>query len=151
MKASDFVKESFDSQVQGKLVRATNDLFTTRATIGNRDIIFNATCYLPDEQRKNGSWEIEFTEKTVGNTTYGKSGSGNEMQVFSFVIESIKELIARYTPLEIQFSSHKADGNRTKLYQRMAARIKLPGYKLMPIDSSGVDDHFTFTRDKNVS
>lgn len=148
MKASDFISESFDSEVQGKLVRATNDLFTTRATIGDRDIIFNAVCHQPDEARQNGKWEIEFTEKGAHGSTYGKSGMGNEMQVFSFVIESTKELIARYAPAEIIFSSHKADGNRSGLYQRMLNRIKVPGYKPAPVTSGEHTDFFSIVRDK---
>ena len=145
MKASDFIiAESFDSNVQGKLVRATNDLFTTKATIGNRDIVFNAVSHGDD----SGAWEIEFTEKQPGNVTYGKSGSGNEMQVFSFVIESTKELIARYKPSEINFSSHKADGNRTALYQRMLSRIKIQGYSPAPVIPGEHTDFFSIVRDK---
>jgi hypothetical protein len=153
MKASDFIiSEAFDSNVQGKLVRATNDLFTTRATIGDRDIVFNASMYargnidpaLPSSE----VWEIEFTERTPGNITYGKSGSGNEMQVFSFVIESIKALVARYNPQELEFHSHKADGNRTALYKRMLSRIKIPGYSADNIVSGNTSDIFRIVRDK---
>ena len=149
MKALEFsLSESFDSQVQGKLVRATNDLFTTKATIGNRDIIFNATSYASGMgANAEESWEIEFTERTPGNITYGKSGSGSEMQVFSFVIESIKELIARYSPDRLVFGSHKEDQNRTSLYKRMAKRIKLPGYHLADIDSDNYTDLFTIVKD----
>lgn len=149
MKAEEFVlSESFDSKVQGKLVRATSDLFTTKAVIGNREIVFNATQYMSGESNKDGTWEIEFTEKTPGNATYGKTGSGNEMQVFSFVIESIKELIARYSPAELTFGSHKEDGNRTGLYQRMLNRIKIPGYHAAETISGEYTDMFRIVRDK---
>lgn len=145
MKASDFIIESFDSDVQGSLVRATNDLFTTRATIGNRDIVFNASAY---EDKDNARvWEIEFTERSNGNMTYGKSGSGSEMQVFSFVLDSIKELVSRYHPDIIEFGSHKADGNRSSLYKRMAKRIQLPGYHLADIESGESTDVFRIIRD----
>ena len=145
MKISDFsLIESFDSNVQGMLVRATNDLFTTKAEIGNRTIIFNASGFEEDSKFK---WEIEFTEKTTGNITYGKSGSGNEMQVFSFVIDSIKELISRYNPDEITFGSHKADNNRSSLYKRMATRIKLPGYHLADVESDSYTDIFSIVKD----
>ena len=143
MKLSDILDESFDSNVSGTLVRATNDLFTTKAIIGDRTIVFNASGFEEDATYK---WEIEFTEKTPGNTTYGKSGSGNELQVFSFVIESIKELISRYSPDEIIFGSHKADGNRSKLYKRMATRIKIPGYYLADIESDQFTDKFSIVK-----
>jgi hypothetical protein len=140
------VDESFDSQVQGKLVRATDDLFTTKADIGGRTIVFNATSYIAG--RAGIFWEVDFSEKTANNgTTFAKTGGGGEMQVFSFVIESIKELIARYKPDAIEFSSHKADGNRSKLYQRMIQRIKIPGYHAKEMVPGEVDDHFSIIRD----
>lgn len=138
--------ESFDSDVAGKITRATNNLFTTEATIGDRRIIFNSSAY---ERGDNDTvWEIEFTEKKPGNTTYGKTGSGGEMQVFSFVINSIKELISRYNPAEIEFGSHKADGNRSALYQRMINRIKIPGYHAADTVSGEHTDIFRIVRDK---
>lgn len=143
------VQEVFDSNVQGKLVRATNDLFTTRAEIAGRSITFNASRYEQGMEPDAATvWEIEFTERTPGNLTYGKSGSGAELQVFAFVIESLKELISRYQPELIEFSSHKADGNRTSLYRRIGSKIKIPGYKLVHVDSSGTSDMFNIVRDK---
>lgn len=129
MKISEIINEAFDSQVNGVLVRATNDTFTTKAEIGGRVIIFNAASYTnATENGHETVWELEFTEKTTGNRTYGKTGSGNEMQVFSFVLESIKELIARYQPDVLEFSADKGDGNRSNLYARIASRVKIPGY-----------------------
>lgn len=143
------ITESFDSVVQGQLVRATNDHFTTSAVIGDRKIIFNASSY---ESENNNTpitiWEVEFTEKSNGTgSTYGKSGSGNELQVFSFVIDSINALVARYAPAEITFDSHKADGNRTSLYRRIGNRIKIPGYHLADVAMGSVSDTFRIVRD----
>ena len=145
MKCSEIIKEVFDSSVKGKLVRATNDLFTTRATIGDRDIVFNAVHN--DTEEGKSIWEIEFTEKAAGSTTYGKSGSGNELQVFSFVIDSIKELVSRYYPDELTFSAHKEDGNRSRLYQVMIKKIKLPGYHPAPVEAGRYDDMFRIVKD----
>lgn len=146
----DEITESFDTDVKGKLVRATNDLFTTSAEIGGRKIVFNASSYEAGMDTNPVTiWEIEFTERSpTSGTTYGKSGNGSEMAVFSFVIESIKELVSRYSPEEITFTSHKEDGNRSSLYSRIARRIKIPGYKLAPVDSVGPSDHFRIVRDK---
>lgn len=149
MKARELVSEVFDSDVKGQLVRATNDLFTTKAEIGNRTIVFNASMYEKGMDAKPiKAWEIDFTERTPGNMSFDKTGSGNELQVFSFVLESIKELVARYAPDEIVFTSHKADGNRTSLYTRMAKRIKIPGYSMAPVSDGGPADVFTIVRDK---
>lgn len=137
------ITESLDSSVQGRLVRATNDMYTTEATIGARKIIFDGQSYNEDGRTV---WEIAFTEKTPGRTTTAKTGSGNEMQVFSFVIESIKDMISRYHPDEIQFSSSKTDENRTGLYKRLISRINLPGYALGGISASSSDDIFIIVR-----
>lgn len=138
--------EAFTSQVPYTVARAGTDLFTTRATIGDRDIVFNAQ---GNEEGSQGAivWEVDFYEKTPGNMTFGKSGSGGEMQVFSFVIDSLKELVARYHPDTVRFSSHKADENRSKLYQRMLGRIAPTlGYQLADVISSGSDDIFVIKR-----
>jgi hypothetical protein len=143
------IDEAFDSEVKGNVIRATNDLFTTAATIGNRKIVFNASAYHRGaDENSDTVWEIEFTEKTPGNVTYGKTGSGNEMQVFSFVINSVKELIARYNPAEIEFGSSKADGNRSALYNKLINRIKIPGYHPADVASDTYTDVFRIIRDK---
>lgn len=146
MRADEFIVEAFTSQVPFNVVRATNELFTTKATIGERDIVFNAQ---GNEEGTQGAvvWEVDFYEKTPGNMTFGKTGSGGEMQVFSFVIDSLKELAARYHPDTIRFSSHKADENRTKLYQRMLGKIAPSlGYQLTDVESSGSDDIFVIKK-----
>jgi hypothetical protein len=142
MKIRDVIlTEIFDSDVSSNLVRATSDLFTTEATIGDRKIVFNAA------ESDGNKWEIEFYEKHLGSMTYGKTGSGKEIQVFSFVIESINELISRYHPDEISFSSYKSDGNRTDLYKRILDKIKLNGYHLSRIVSGRFNDMFHIVRD----
>jgi len=149
MRLTEIINEVFNTDVSGRIVRATNDLFTTKAEIAGRTIVFNASMYeIGMGVNPEVVWEIEFTERTPGNATYGKSGSGGELQVFSFVIESIKELISRYKPDKISFSSSKSDGNRTSLYKRMAKRINIPGYTLSSVMSAGADDLFTIIKDK---
>lgn len=147
MKISDLVIESFDSDVKGKVTKAGNNFFSTTADVGGRTILFNAAIYGPSGLNQ---WEIDFLEKTNKGPTYGKSGSGNEMQVFSFVIDSLKELISRYHPEEIIFNSHKADMNRSKLYARMMKRVPsvLPGYNAGPTDSTESSDTFRVVKDK---
>jgi hypothetical protein len=146
MRSIEFINEAFDSQVPYNVVRASNDLFTTRATIGDRDVVFNSQ---GNTEGAQGTvvWEVDFYEKTPGNMTFSKSGSGSELQVFSFVINSLKELAARYHPDTIRFSSHKADENRTKLYQRMLTKIAPGlGYQLTDVESGGSDDIFVIKK-----
>lgn len=146
MKITDIIAESFDSDVKGKIVKAGPGYFHTKADIGTRTILFSAAASPAGENQ----WEIEFLENTKKGQTFTKSGSGNEMQVFSFVIESIKEFVARYHPEVITFNSHKADQNRSKLYARMMRRVSsvLPGYSEAPVSSTDSSDTFTIVKDK---
>ena len=148
MRATEFLNEVFTSNVSGQLVRATSDLYTTKAIIGGRTIVFNAAQF--ENERGESIWEMDFVEyeKNGIGATFGKTGSGSELQVFSFVIESIKDLIATYHPDKLIFTSSKADKNRTKLYQRMLNRIKVPGYHAKPVHSSeSYDDYFWIVKD----
>jgi len=145
MRAQEFITEVFNSNVPQEVVRATSDLYTTKATIGKRTIVFNSSQYDNDEGKS--VWEIEFTEKDETGTTFRKTGSGSELQVFSFVVQSIKDLIAIYHPDQLTFTSHKADDNRTTLYQRMLSRVKVPGYHAAPVDSGEYDDYFKIVKD----
>lgn len=140
------LSESFTSQVPMQIVRAGSDLFTTRAEINGRTITVNCVSY--DDNKGRTIWEVDFSEKTPhGGVTFAKTGNGGEMQVFSFAIASINELITRYAPDEITFSSDKADGNRTKLYQRMLSKIKVPGYSHSVVTDHGSSaDYFSIIK-----
>jgi hypothetical protein len=143
MKASDFLTEAFNSNVKGKVVRRTADVFSTEALIGSRTIKFTAS-------NNHGNWEVAFHERMpTKGYTYSKTGSGSELQVFSFVIESLKTFVSIYSPETISFTSDKSDGNRSKLYNRLSKRVKLPGYHFETDGqfSSGYDV-FYIVRDK---
>lgn len=136
MKAIEILNEVFDSNVQGRMTKRTATMFQTEADIGGRKIVFSAV--------DNGQyWEVQFTEKSSKGTTFSKTGSGNEMQVFSFVLESLKLFGSLYNPEEIQFTSDQSDGNRTSLYKRIFKRM--PGYTMEVIPGSGTDT-FRFVR-----
>lgn len=141
------LKEAFTSQIPMQIVRAGNDLFTTRAEINGRFITVNCVSYGDNKGRT--IWEVDFSEKTPhGGVTFAKTGNGGELQVFSFAIASIKELISRYAPDEITFSSYKADGNRTQLYKRMLSKIRVPGYTHSVItDHSESSDYFSIVKE----
>lgn len=136
--------ESFDSNIKARLTRNTPEKFTLEADIGGRKIVFNAGKFAGLE---HNMWEIEFTERTPGNVTFGKSGKGSEMQVFSFVLDAIRELVSRHAPDEIQFTSDTADGNRTRLYKKLFAREAPAGYHLASETKGTGYDLFSFWRD----
>lgn len=140
--ANQNLAEAFDSAAQSKIVVQNSEQFTTSAQIGNRTIIFEAL-----NDGKN-DWYITFVEKRPKNSdrstwmdksssttdrepqgTYLATGSGNQMQVFSFVIQSIRTLCSLYHPIRLEFASMKR-GNRADLYAKIISRVQIPGYKL---------------------
>lgn len=145
MRATEFITELFDRDVPGRVVRQTADLFTTRATIGDRDIIFNATFFIG--KNKDLVSEVDFVEKVPGDTRFNKTKSGNEYAVFSFILQSLKKLIANYRPELISFSSSRDDQNRSKLYWHMIKKYgSRLGYEIMDVTDDGHTDYFTLRR-----
>lgn len=143
MKAIEVLNEVFDSNVPGKVVKQTSSSFITKATIGNRDIKFQAAGHDSD-------WEVDFIEQSpTRGDTFSKTGSGNELQVFSFVIESLKLFISLYSPDQVAFTSDKSDGNRSQLYARMGRKVKIPGYTL-DVTNRGQYDIFKYTRSNEI-
>lgn len=142
MKVSDILLEVFDSHTVARLTKSTADAFSVSAMIGDRKIVFDA------ERTSSNIWEIAFSEKIPGRVTTGKTGSGNEFRVFAFVFDCVKELVARYHPELIQFTSDNSDLNRTKLYKAMATKLVIPGYKSSSNSSNKHYELFSIIKDK---
>jgi len=133
--------ESFDSDVKGRVLKSTSNIFVTAAQIGSRIIRFTAASDYA------GVWDVVFIEKSELGDTFGKSGSGNELQVFSFIINSLKFFISKYSPDIITFTADKGDSNRASLYTRLVQRIKEPGYHLENIETDETGKTFIIARD----
>lgn len=129
--------EILNKKVDYEVVRATNSVFHTRATIGDRVINFGAI----DEE---DYWELSFGEKTKdGKVTYKQTNSGNELEVFSMVKDSILEFITRYNPAVMELTADKSEGQevntRANLYGRLINKFKLPGYTVNRESKNGTD------------
>lgn len=122
--------EILNKKVDYTVIKATNDTFKTRATIGDREITFTANS---TDDGGDDDWEISFSEMQPGRlTTFDRTGSGNELEVFSMVKDSIIEFISRQQPQVMVFTADKSEGNeknnRANLYARLIAKFKVPGY-----------------------
>ena len=109
------LSESFDSKITPHKVVARNSTFRAIATIGPRDIIFR------DAEEEPGTWGVVFTERNEKGETHKVTGSGSQMQVLSFIIDMLKEVIARYAPQILNFTSDEA--SRTKAYDAVIKRL----------------------------
>lgn len=146
MKIKEIITELFNSKSKIENVKATSDMYDVSAIIGNRRINFLAVKDDADE------WDIQFYETPIKQArnnydNFEKTGSGNEFNVFSFVIECLKKFLADYKPGVVYFTSEKSDANRTGLYAKMLARYKVPGYSVRKEQEGGADV-FALVRDK---
>lgn len=126
------LNELLDRAIPYKVVVSSADKFVTAADIGGREIAVRCskTVY-----QYNTLWFVEFAQVDGNKTTFKATGSGNELQVFSVVVSSIKELVSRYEPDMIRFTASKSEGEigdtRASLYARLAQRFKMPDYDLI--------------------
>lgn len=153
MRSTEFISEVFNSDIRGKIIKSTSRGFAMSADIGDRQINFHAAIYDSDSDSNSNTWEIDFMEKNKKGHTFSKTGSGNELQVFSFIIECIKDFVFRYHPEAIIFNSEKSDNNRSKLYKKLLLRTSklIPGYSFncdTGINSTPCYDNFVIKKDK---
>jgi hypothetical protein len=144
------LEEALDTKVDYEVIKISTDVFSARAEIGDRMIVFTAESY---ESVEPGTWEVDFSERPTLKTKviklgqkYAKTDSGEEFKVFSFVLAAMREFAERYAPEKIIFTSAKSDENRTSLYARMLKKFKLPGYEAAEVRNIGQADQFEIVR-----
>lgn len=140
-----FLQELLNSKVKYTVTKETAKVFSTQAEIGGRMIHFEA---INDGEQ---GWMIDFAEVVTKNDrvghNFGRTGSGSELQVFSMIVDSLKEFQARYHPTLITFTADK-DGDsdtRAKLYRRLADKY-FKGWTRSEFDH-GNTTHFTYEKD----
>lgn len=138
--------EILDSHVRARERVVEPHLFSTMAPIGGRNIYFSAA----NTNSKDNIWTIQFSERTAqglkGVThNYGNTGGGHELEVFSFVLNSLRSFTHLYNPDEITFLSSLAD-NRSALYSKLVQKVTLPGYSFEGVRDVGNFDEFTIVK-----
>ena len=131
--------ELLDSEVEIKLMHALSEEFATSCEIDGNEYKFYADVdydALPHEteddeegyKKASKIWEIKFAlQKPKANdysskvSLYHKTGTGNQMKVFSFVMKSLDMFMKKYDhPKIVQFTADEP--SRVKLYRKMLAR-----------------------------
>lgn len=136
------LNEVFDRTPEYEVEVDSRSFFKTSQSIGDRRIVFTA-----ERADYEDSWELQFKEVRNGRSTIELTGSGNELEVFSMVANSIIEFVQRYQPEKITFSAAR-DGARSSLYRRLMQRA-LKGYYPELDGRSGdqTSDFFTYVRE----
>lgn len=134
--------EAFDSKVDYDVVKHTADSYILEAEINGRTIRVSFTKSAAD------TWDFEFKEKSGSKWTTAATGSGGELQVFSFVKEALMEFLELFHPETVEFTAFEEDGStRGRLYEKFFKKYKHPNYNLEVGKSrSRNDTYFTMKR-----
>lgn len=115
------VKEVFEPKDHGGKEQVTNaGDFEVSKKIGDYTISFHAL----QNGLTNNKWEVHFTAVDAkGKASWDPTGAGDEVAVFSFVINAMRKFVDKFKPSRVQFSSEQKAESRTKLYQRLVKRF----------------------------
>jgi len=140
MKLNELLNKKVDYEVQIN----THEDFVAVATIGGRNITFKA-----EYRDTTDDWLINFAEVDEKKRAYGKTGSGNELEVFAMVKDCILEVIKLRKPRQLRFSASIENGkdNRASLYRKLLDRFKVPGYEVNT-KKSGESETFRIVRNE---
>ncbi len=134
-----------DKPVGGtKLVDDANTFIVTKK-IGDREIVFQC-------RKSENVWDVFFLEVKNDNASFDATGSGDEIKVFSFVINSFRAFVEKRKPEVIEFTAKTDDKSRSKLYQRMLDRFAGDEYVVAKKSNVGTvvkNDVFTLVRKVN--
>lgn len=136
--------EILDRKIEKEVVKDNEEVYRTKARIGDR--IINFVADLDDEEEDE--WAVVFWETDLdGNgLKFDVTGGGKELGVFSMVKSSMMELIKKRNPKIIFFSAEKGKGSgRSELYDRLIRRFKLPNYEYEK-RTEHMNDHFYLVR-----
>ena len=150
MRATEIITELFDSTTQWKLVKATNDDRVYSWTSGDVNYELKAEGNITTL----GFWWIDFSATNPDIPSIGLTGTGNELQVFSTVIDIIvNDIIPATSPRWIAFSASLTDGlgkkiARADLYSRLVKKY-LPANYEAEITDEGGSRIFNITKKKD--
>lgn len=93
-------------------------------SVGNMKYRFHAST---DSDEAPGVWEIEF-ESLGGPTRFGINQTGRSAEVFTVVVNIIREFISKKNPKIKRLTFAAKEGSRQDLYVRMVRRL-VPDWK----------------------
>ena len=142
--------ELLNTPIEWKLVMSGSEEWMARFPTGkDRTIMFIA-----HRKTDADAWDISFAENKETHTwrgsdvetSYKKTGQGNELAVFATLKSIIAAFLKEKNPEKIVFEADKEQsGSRANLYQRLFAK-NLPGYTIARDDSRDWYSKFTLTR-----
>lgn len=155
--------ELFDDPAPFKVIAANDQQVVMQSTLSDKTVL-----KMTFSQVRHNRWKFAFTRHTVNPGvmnklrgavgmdpkvsagTYGKTGQGNQAEVFSTVVAALKQFYAQYDPLQLSFTADKGnegmDTSRASLYSTMVRRMFQRQQYDVKIDDAGGFDQFTITK-----
>ena len=147
----DELTESLDKPLPFQITSNNEAEFQVEFQAGDRMIRFSAFNEFDSDWDKEDNedmdddheWSVEFSEIKGHNASHGKTGSGNEFQVFATIKAILEKFAKERDPWFIRFEADKNDGNRARLYAKMIKRNLPDGWKVQVDDVGGMYQQFT--------
>jgi len=128
--------ESLNSNIDSIITLDTDTRYIEKALIGDRTIVvsgqFHGKRFWNGEERQ--IWYVAFHEEKDDEMTFDLTGNGEELKVFSFVVNAIRNIVKEKDPHYLIFSASKSDGSRSGLYSRLLSRYLPKNYSFTKED-----------------
>lgn len=147
------LNELFDQPNDSIQMKQSGGMVDFTATLSD-DSQIDCEFYKSKHYAGRNNWYFSFTRKESGahdwTRSNGKTGTGNEMEVFATVVEMASRFVAKIQPDVIQFTAEKQFDDprrmsRANLYKRMAARLAGNAYDVK-FDNDPDAVHFTLVK-----
>jgi len=122
------INELFDKPARWRLVKDTDKIIKYRSSIDDKDLVVFF------HRRGSNKWEVSFAV----DHEFSVTGEGDEIKVFSTVLDIISDVIQTKEPEELNFTAEKSldsSSSRIRLYNRLIKRFAVShGYRLTDKD-----------------
>ena len=134
------INELFDRPAQWRLVLYDDDLWVYVANINDKKLQVNF------QLSNDDIWVVTFS--IDGDLAI--TGEGDEIKIFSTVLDVMKDFIQREVPQDLYFTAAKtpeSNNSRIKLYTRLIKRFARDhGYRLVRTDDGREEVGYTLVR-----
>ena len=125
------INELFDKPARWRLLKDTDKIIKYGSSIDDKDLV------VLFHRRGSNKWEVSFAVDGMASVT----GGGDEIKVFSTVLDIISDFIKNKDPEELNFTAEKSldsSSSRIRLYNRLIRRFARDhGYRLSDKDDHG--------------
>lgn len=145
--------ELFDNPNQNIQLKQSGRSYDFTSVLSDNSQI-DCEFYKSQHYAGKNNWYFSFTRKESGahewTRSNGKTGTGNETEVFATVVAMATQFVTKQNPDVIQFTAEKQFDDprrmsRANLYKRMAARLAGNAYDVQ-FDNDPDAVHFTLVK-----